>query len=196
MRLVRALVLLFAASAAAGCDEKIAADAPAPREISADSIGHYCGMSLPEHGGPKGQIFLASRKDPVWFSSIHDTLAFTMLPEEPKDIVAIYVSDMEKASNWEAPEPGTWIRAKEAWFVIDSGRKGGMGGNELVPFGTEAAAHGFAAKEGGRVVRLDQVPRDYVLTEGPAPARHGQPAHSGHAPGPSGNAGGHGSHGQ
>lgn len=173
MRAAFAIVFLAASVVVGGCEEKVAQKAPAPREVSGDAIGHYCGMSLPEHGGPKGQIFLASRKDPVWFSSVHDTIAFTMLPEEPKDIVAIYVNDMGKAKDWDAPEPGTWIEAKEAWFVIESGRVGGMGGAELVPFGREAEAQTFAAKEGGRIVRFDQIPRDYVLAEGPAPAARG-----------------------
>jgi copper chaperone NosL len=127
-------------------------------------------MALAEHSGPKGQIFLTSRKEPVWFSSVHDTIVFTLLPEEPKDIAAIYVTDIGKTSNWDSPEPGTWIDAKKAWFVIGSGRTGGMGGAELVPFDQEKDAQNFAAREGGRVVRFDQIPRDYVLDEGPAPA--------------------------
>jgi len=166
----RLAFFLLLAGLAAGCDDKPTATAPQPHEITADAIGRYCGMALTEHSGPKGQIFVAGIADPIWFSSVHDAIAFTLLPEEPKDIAAIYVTDIGKASNWEAPEPGSWIDAKKAWFVIGSGRTGGMGGAELVPFGKEAEANGFAAREGGRVVRFDQIPRDYVLDEGPAPA--------------------------
>lgn len=93
----------------AGCGEEIAEAPPPPHELSAEATGHYCGMGLLEHGGPKGQIILASRPDPIWFSSARDAVAFTMLPEEPKDIRAIYVSDMAKAPSWENPGERNWV---------------------------------------------------------------------------------------
>ena len=45
----------------------------------------------------------------------------------------MYVNDMGVA-RWEAPEPGTWIDANGAWYVIGSDRMGGMGVPEAVPF--------------------------------------------------------------
>ena len=39
-------------------------------------------MVLNDHAGPKGQIFVR-RAGPVWFSSIKQVFAYTMLPEEP-----------------------------------------------------------------------------------------------------------------
>jgi copper chaperone NosL len=160
-----ALIILLA-TLSAGCDNAPKASAPEPHEITADATGRYCGMALTEHAGPKGQIFVAGIADPIWFSSVHDAIAFTLLPEEPKDIAAIYVTDIGKAASWDVPGPGTWIDAKKAWFVIGSKRSGGMGGAELVPFGAEADANSFVAREGGRVVRFDQIPRDYVLADG------------------------------
>lgn len=168
------IILLAALSAA--CDNAPKASAPQPQEITADATGRYCGMALTEHAGPKGQIFVAGISDPIWFSSVHDAIAFTMLPEEPKDIAAIYVTDIGKAASWEVPGPGTWIDAKKAWFVIGSKRSGGMGGAELVPFGMEADANSFAAREGGRVVRFDEIPRDYVLADGAVPSERGNDA--------------------
>jgi copper chaperone NosL len=153
---------LLAASLTA-CGDAEVAEAPPPAEVPGDVTGYYCGMLLSEHGGPKGQIHLRSRDEPVWFSSVRDTVAFTLLEEEPKDIAAIYVNDMGRAQNWEQPEPGTWIDARSAWFVIESRRVGGMGLPEAVPFGTEAAAISFAAQNGGRVVRLADISADYVL---------------------------------
>ena len=91
-------------------------------------------MNVLEHPGPKGQIILASRIEPVWFSSARDTFSFTMLPEEPKDIRAIYVSDMAKAPSWEQPGANNWVDAKQALFVVGSRIKGGMGADEAVPF--------------------------------------------------------------
>jgi copper chaperone NosL len=50
-------------------------------------------MTLGEHPGPKGQIFVRDRAEPYWFATVRETVAFTLLPEMPKGIVAIYVSD-------------------------------------------------------------------------------------------------------
>ena len=123
-------------------------------------------MNVLEHPGPKGQIILASRIEPVWFSSARDALAFTMLPEEPKDIRAIYVSDMAKAPSWEEPGANNWVDAKQALFVVGSRIKGGMGADEAVPFSDRAAANSFASENGGRVLAFAEVPRDYVLGAG------------------------------
>jgi copper chaperone NosL len=131
--------------------------------MTAELIGHYCGMNVLEHPGPKGQIFVTSLIEPVWFSSARDTIAFTMLPDEPKDIQAIYVSDMGKAPSWEKPGEDNWVEARKAVFVIGSSVKGGMGNKEAVPFSDRADAEMFAARNGGRIVPFAEVPRDYVL---------------------------------
>ena len=131
--------------------------------MHAEATGHYCGMLVAAHEGPKGQIHLASRAQPVWFSSVRDTIAFTRLPEEPRDIVAIYVNDMARAKIWEQPEAGAWVDARVAWFVIESAMRGGMGAPEAVPFSAPDAANAFRIRHGGRVVRLDGIPDAYVL---------------------------------
>ena len=89
-----------------------------------------------------------------------------MLPEEPKDIRAIYVSDMARAPSWEQPGANNWVDAKQALFVVGSRVKGGMGADEAVPFSNREAADKFAAENGGRVMRFAEVPRDYVLGTG------------------------------
>lgn len=152
--------------ALAGCGEKEAAKTPAPHRMTAEVIGHYCGMNVLEHPGPKGQIIVASLIEPVWFSSARDAIAFTMLPEEPKDIQAIYVSDMGSAESWENPGAENWIEARKAVFVIGSSAKAGMGGDEAVPFSDRGAADTFVSKNGGRIVTFADVPRDYVLGSG------------------------------
>jgi copper chaperone NosL len=154
-----ALLLL----AACGEEQQQAAAPPPPHEVTGDAIGHYCGMALVEHPGPKGQAILKGRDEPVWFSSARDTIAFTRLPEEPKDIAAIYVTDMAEAKNWDHPEIGAWVDARRAWYVIGSSRRSGMGGDEAVPFGLEQAARQFAETHGGQVVAFDAVPEDYIL---------------------------------
>lgn len=138
---------------------------PPPQEISADSVSEFCGMLMAEHSGPKGQIFVRDKDAPYWFSSVRDTIAFTILPEMPKNIAAIYVSDMARARNWDQLEPGAWIEAGKAWYVIGSRRRSGMGAEEAVPFGVQAAAARFAQENGGRVVRLKGIPNSYVLPD-------------------------------
>jgi copper chaperone NosL len=174
--------IVLAALVVGGCGEdKMAESPPEPRELTASAVGHYCGMNVLEHPGPKGQIILKSHPEPVWFSSARDAIAFTMLPEEPKDIRAVYVSDMAKAPSWEQPGSFTWIEARRAFFVVGSRMKGGMGAEEAVPFSDDAAAKTFAARNGGRVVVFHDIPRDYVL--GTAAAGETQPSQP-EAPGP------------
>ena len=68
--------MLAAAVVLAACERSTpTAAAPPPIEVTADATGHYCGMLLAEHEGPKGQIHLSSRSEPVWFSSVRDTVA-------------------------------------------------------------------------------------------------------------------------
>ena len=138
---------------------------PAPREISADSVGHFCGMLLVEHPGPKGQILLSGQAEPVWFASAIETFAFTMLDEEPKNIAAIYVTDMGRARSWDKPGPGIWIDAKKAVYVIGGRVQGGMGANEAVPFADPRQADQFAAQNGGRVVHFEAMPKSYILQQ-------------------------------
>ncbi len=189
MTLLRTAMIALAAGLVAACGAEQTAEAPPPPvEVSDEATGHYCGMLVSTHEGPKGQIHLKSRDEPVWFTSVRDTVAFTRLPEEPRDIAAIYVNDMATAQSWSHPEEGTWMDAGEAWFVIESERRGGMGAPEAVPFSNEAAADAFRAAHGGRLVRFDEIPDDYVL--GPveldaALHDHGEDGHggdAGHAP--------------
>lgn len=174
--LVTILVLLLAAC---GKDETAAPPPPAP--MSSDVVGHYCGMILAEHAGPKGQIHVKGRKEVYWFSSARDTLAFTMLPEEPKDIAAIYVTAMDKAQSWDKPGAESWVDGRAASYVVGSDARGGMGQSEIVPFSTPQAAREFAAGRGGSVVAFDQVPRDVVLgSDTPAAQAHAPNKHGGH----------------
>ncbi len=157
------LTLLLGMTVVGGCARERPAPPPPPAEVNAEATGHYCGMLLVDHDGPKGQIHLASRDGPVWFSSVRDTIAFTRLREEPRDITAIYVNDMGRGTQWEQPEPGAWVDARQAWFVIESEMRGGMGAPEAVPFSEERAAEAFRARHGGHVVRLAGIPDRYVL---------------------------------
>lgn len=163
MKLAGITLLIVAVLTLGGCSgEKPAAKVQVfiPTE---SAIGYYCGMNILEHPGPKGQIVLEGQGEAVWFSSARDAIAFTMLPEEPKNITAVYVSDMAAAPSWDEPGVDNWIEAREAFFVIGSSRRGGMGAAEAVPFSTESAARSFVTENGGEVVSFAEIPSDYVL---------------------------------
>jgi copper chaperone NosL len=156
------LAIILAAGLSA-CGDEESAELPPPAPLTQEAIGYYCNMTVTEHHGPKGQIRLKSEGQPVWFSSVRDTIAFTLLPEEPKDILVVYVTDMSRAETWENPESGDWIEAKTALFVIGSTRNGGMGAPEPVPFSSQEAAEKFADQYGGEIVGLSDIPDDAIL---------------------------------
>jgi len=179
---MRVLPLLLALALAA-CGEEQAAAPPPPAELTQEAIGHYDQMVVLDHDGPKGQIFVKGRDKPYWFSSVRDTIAFTLLPEEPKDISAIYVQDIARAQSWRDPGPQSWIEARGAHYVIGSKRMGGMGQPEAVPFSARDAAEAFIRDHGGQVVSFAEIPRDYILGDAPAVAAGAPKGHSGHAQG-------------
>ena len=166
MKLSIAIGALAASLLLSGCNGKEEAAMPPPFALTEEAMGRYCGMNVLEHAGPKGQIILDQIPEAIWFSSARDTIAFTMLPEEPRDIAAIYVSDMSKAPNWDEPGAENWIDARKAFFVIESAQRGGMGTEEAVPFSVETDAKAFAEKHGGRLVSFDDMPKDYILGSG------------------------------
>ena len=163
-RLIIAMLATGLLTACGEQDSRQAASVPAPHAITRDAIGYYCNMIVVDHLGPKGQVHISGRDEPVWFTSVRDTIVYTMLPEEPKNIAAIYVNDMGQA-NWERPGADTWIDARKAWYVVGSNKVGGMGAPEAVPFAENTDAASFAERHGGQVVAFTHVPRDYVLND-------------------------------
>lgn len=147
----------------AGCQEEVQIAKPAAIGLTPEAAGHYCQMTVLEHTGPKAQIHLTGNPNPFWFTQVRDAVAFTLSPEEPKTIAAIYVNDMDKAESWDQPGADNWIDADTAWFVIGSTMTGGMGAPEAFPFGSSTAAGAFAADKGGSVVRFKDIPEHYVL---------------------------------
>ena len=138
---------------------------PPPVELTSDSIGHYCSMVVAEHPGPKAQIFAGHDTEPVWFPSVRDMFAYTMLPEENQDIRAIYVSDTGASADIETIAEGAWVAARDAFYVLGSTVNGGMGLPETVPFADQEKAAAFAALHGGEVVMFDEVTVDHIFAE-------------------------------
>ncbi len=188
--ITRFAMALSAAFLLSACQENQINVIPAAVAMTEDALGHYCQMNLTEHEGPKAQIHLVGSEHPIWFSQIRDAVAFTRLPEETKEVSAIYVSDMGKAPSWANPGDDNWVNADDAYFVIESRLRGGMGAPEAVPFGDEAVAMAFRFQNGGRIVRLAGIPDEYVLgpVDSSPPAMDHQPTnndgsheHGGHA---------------
>ncbi|VEE08797.1 dissimilatory nitrous oxide reduction protein, lipoprotein [Neisseria animalis] len=160
------LTALSAAVLLAACGTKEnTAPPPAPQAITDHSVGHYCTMNLSEHNGPKAQIFLNGKPDkPVWFSTIKQMFGYTKLPEEPKGIHIIYVTDMGKVTDWSKPNAdNAWIDAKKAYYVIDTDFIGGMGAEDALPFADKGQAEQFAQMQGGKVVSFDEMPEEYIF---------------------------------
>lgn len=142
------------------CEKTAPVEMPAAQKLTREANGYYCLMTVVYHKGPKGQIILTDNKV-FWFTSVRDTIAFTMSPEEPKNIAAIYVNDMSNAE-WDNPGEDNWIDAKKAWFVLGSDRIGGMDAPEAVPFSTKNNAELFVSKEKGSIYSFDSIPHDYI----------------------------------
>mgnify|MGYP003581457029 CR=1 FL=1 len=68
--MMRWRLVVLALAIAAGCSKEASRTVPPAHALTADAIGHYCGMLLSEHAGPKGQILLEGQDAPVWFTSV------------------------------------------------------------------------------------------------------------------------------
>lgn len=162
---MKKITILLATVLLAACSQTETASAPPPPQaITEQAKGYYCTMNLTEHSGGKAQIFTESQPDkPYWFSTVNQAIGFTRHPGEPKDITAIYVTDMGKVSDWDNPHADNdWIDAKKAYYVIDSPFIGGMGTVDSLPFADLAKAQEFVQKKGGKIVSFDEVPNDFI----------------------------------
>ncbi len=152
------IILILILSA---CEKTAPVETPKANTLTRDANGYYCLMTVVYHKGPKGQIILTDNKV-LWFTSVRDTISFTLSPEEPKNIAAIYVNDMSNA-NWDNPGADNWIEAKKAWYVLGSNRVGGMDAPEAVPFANKEAAKEFIKQYGGQVFNYADVPKNLNL---------------------------------
>ncbi len=155
------VLLVLSLALLAACKDEVA-EAPDPLPLTAENVAYYCMMDISEHPGPKAQIFLDGVPDPIFFAQVRDAFTYVASAEQEGYIAAIYVNDMAQAP-WETPGADNWMHANDAHFVIGSGKVGGMGAPELVPFSDPAAAQTFAARHGGAIYRMDAVPDEAFL---------------------------------
>ncbi|MDH5387823.1 MAG: nitrous oxide reductase accessory protein NosL [Gammaproteobacteria bacterium] len=162
MNTIYKTTFLLVAVLLTACEKTQPVEVPPAQTLTREASGYYCLMTVLHHSGPKAQIFLDDQAEPLWFTSVRDAISFTLSPEEPKNISAIYVNDMTDA-DWDNPGVDNWIEASKAWYVIASKRSGGMGSPEAIPFSTKENAETFAKEEGGTVYDLLTIPHDYIL---------------------------------
>ena len=118
--------LLFALALGACKEEMVQNTDPLP--LAPETLGYFCQMNLLEHEGPKGQAHLEGLPGaPLFFSQVSDLVTYLRLPEQSNTVLAIYVSDMDRAKSWAEPGADNWTLAPEAWFVMGSKQAGGMG---------------------------------------------------------------------
>lgn len=155
------LIVLIFSFLLIACEKPQVVEVPPAQTLTREANGYYCLMTVVNHSGPKGQIILTDQPEALWFTSVRDTIAFTLSPEEPKNIAAIYVNDMSEAS-WDNPGADNWIDAKQAWYVTGSKHTGGMGAPEAIPFSTKQKADEFASQQGGEVYDYVNIPQEYL----------------------------------
>jgi copper chaperone NosL len=131
-------------------------------EPDRNTVDAVDGMILLDYPGPKGQIHYAEGK-PDFFCDTVGMLSMYLQPEQQKRVRALFVQDMSQA-DWKNPL-GHWIDAKAAFYVAGSKARGAMGPT-LASFAREEDAQAFAARDGGRVYRFDQVTPGMVVLDG------------------------------
>ncbi len=146
-----------------GCQSGGSVQKPEPALLDEDDISYFDQMIVMDHKGPRAQVHLDGRDEPVWFSSVRDGLAYLRSPEQQAQILAVYVSDIGVAPSWDNMGTGNWIDAETAFFVVGSDAKGGMGAPEFVPFSDEEKARGFVLDRGGEILELTEITAEMVL---------------------------------
>jgi len=126
-----------------------------PQTISDADECAVCGMSVMNHPGPKGQLYLVGSQQPAKFCSTVDFFIYALQPEHENRIAMGYVHDMSGA-DWQTPDGAAFIAAKDAWFVIGHELPGAMGPT-LASFAKQAAAQAFIDEHGGRLLRYQEI---------------------------------------
>jgi copper chaperone NosL len=148
--------------AVTGCTQGEAAAPLHAVEVDRNTADAVDGMILLDYPGPKGQIIYADGK-PDFFCDTVGMFAMFLKPEQQRQVRGLFVQDMAQA-DWTHPV-GHWIDAKAAFYVTGSKARGAMGAT-LASFANEDAARDFAAKQGGKIVRFEQVTPDMVVLDG------------------------------
>lgn len=133
-------------------------------EPTSETACELDGMILKDYPGPKAQIHYAEGK-PEFFCDMMELFMMVLAPEQKRLITAVFVQDMGKTS-WEHPA-GNWIDAKSAVYVVGSKKLGSMGPT-FGSFSSMQDAEAFVQKEGGKILRFEQITQDMLNRKGNA----------------------------
>lgn len=133
-------------------------------EPTSDTACELDGMILKDYPGPKAQIHYAEGK-PEFFCDLMELFTMVLEPEQKRPMTAMFVQDMGKTP-WEHPA-GNWIDAKSAFYVAESKKLGSMGPT-FGSFSSMQDAEAFVKKEGGKILRFEQITQDMVRRSGNA----------------------------
>jgi copper chaperone NosL len=154
-----ALVVLLGACSQAV--PKVVAEEP-----TSDTTCVLDGMLLKDYPGPKAQIHYVEGK-PEFFCDLMELFTVTLLPEQKRAVAAMFVQDMGK-TDWDHPS-ANWIDAKTAIYVVGSKKTGSMGPT-FGSFSSMQDAEAFVKKEGGRIMRFEQITPEMANPGGAAHA--------------------------
>jgi copper chaperone NosL len=160
LRGILAAFAVFMLSACSSGDEQAVVAKPAPMHIEQGDECHVCGMIITRFPGPKAEAFTEKHQAVRKFCSTREMFTWMLQPENRNRHHTLYVHDMAQ-TDWNSPDDAALIDAREAYYVAGGDRKGAMGPT-LASFATEAGAHTFMAKHGGRMLRFAEVTLDDV----------------------------------
>jgi copper chaperone NosL len=162
-----------AASTLGGCLD-LGGREPAAVAIDEGAQCDVCGMVIPKHPGPNGQLFYEDESpeghdNPAWFDSLKKCFFPYKLEHERRDwsVAAMYVTDYS-AVEYELStsdgrtyisshtDPASFADARELHYVVESDVHGAMG-PDFYPFSERADAEAFAADHGGRVLEFEDI---------------------------------------
>lgn len=145
-----------------------------PSEPADDTACVLDGMVLKDFPGPKAQIHYTEGK-PDFFCNLTELFDVVRASESKRAIAALFVQDMGKA-DWDHPQ-ANWIDARTAIYVVGSRKHGSMGPT-FGAFANVRDAEAFAAREGGKLLRFEQVLAGVANTSaGSATAAHDDRMH-------------------
>lgn len=154
-----AVFILFTLTACSGNEEQ-ATTKTAPVHFQSGDECHVCGMLIEGFPGPKGQAITEKGQHVRKFCSTRDMFAWALQPENVNRQHTLYVHDMAQ-TEWQSPNDTVLIDAREAFYVVGSGRAGAMGPT-LASFGTESAAQEFMKEYGGKVLEYSEITLDHL----------------------------------
>ena len=168
------LALLFALLLMACGESEQQAQALGPVAFHPSDECHVCGMVIADFPGPKGE---AVEKGGVKkFCSTAEMIGWWLQPENLHLQAQLYVHDMGRSA-WDKPDDDHLIDATSAYYVAGTRLKGAIG-VVLASFADEQAALELAAREGGRVLRFEEIDQAVLQLAADMPG-HGY-QHAGH----------------